>query len=145
MHRKMLEEATHAQLKAFLSDQFDELKRQMPELYEEMEEDLYEHIYGHHFTPWKYDCAVSKLVNQDGTKGPHWTVSDAVSVARNKGLQFIGYNEYDFAYVMNMLYSDYYGAVSDSIDTYFKMAKAFLEDKDAPDGKAYLYYLAMEK
>lgn len=44
---------------------------------------------------------------------------------------------------MNMLYSDYYGSVPDNVDTYFKMAKAFLEDKDAPEGKAFRYYKAM--
>ena len=43
----------------------------------------------------------------------------------------------------NMLYSDYYGAVPDNVESYFKMAKAFLEDKDAPEGKAFRYYKAM--
>ena len=143
MHHKMLEEATHEQLKSFLMNQFDELKERMPELYKEMEEDLYESIYGHHFTAWKYDCAVSELANQDGSKGAHWSVSDVTSVVRAKGISLSGYNEYDFAYVMNMLYSDYYGSVPDSVDTYLKMAKAFLEDKDAPEGKAYRYYKAM--
>ncbi len=28
---------------------------------------------------------------------------------------------------------------------YFKKAKKFLDDKDAPDGKALKYYLAMKK
>ena len=46
---------------------------------------------------------------------------------------------------MNMLYSDYYGAVPDNVESYFKMAKAFLEDKDAPEGKAFRYYKAMHK
>lgn len=141
----MIEDATYEQLKSFLTDQFDELKRQMPELYEEMEEDLYEHIYGHHFTSWKYDCAISSLENQDGTKGAHWTVDDIVSVAKSKGTEFIKYNQYDFAYAMNMLYSDYYGTVTDNAETYYKMTKAFLEDKDAPEGKAYRYYLAMKR
>jgi hypothetical protein len=143
MHHKMLEEATPEQLKSFLSEQFDRLKRIMPELYEDMEEDLYEHIYGHHFTAWKYDCAASKFENQDGTTGPHWSVEDVTSVAKTRNIEFTRYNEYDFAYVINMIYSDYYGSVTDNVESYLKIAKAFLEDKDAPEGKAYRYYKAM--
>jgi len=143
MHTQMLEEATHEQLKSFLLDQFDELKRTMPELYEDMEEELYEHIYGPHFSKRKYDCAVAKLVNQDGTKGPHWTVQQIVDYAKSHGIQFAPNTEYDFAYALNMLYSDYYGAVPDSVESYFRLAKAFLDDRDAPEGKAYLYYKAM--
>ena len=143
MHHKMLEEATHEQLKSFLYDQFDRLKKAMPELYWEMECELYEHLYGNHFTSWKYDWAVSKLENKDGTTGPHWTVEQISDYAKPRGVPTSSYNIYDFSYAMNMLYSDYFGAVSDNVDTYFKMAKAFLEDKDAPEGKAYRYFKAM--
>lgn len=45
---------------------------------------------------------------------------------------------------MNMMYSDYCQvAKRQSVDTpgfYADMAKAFLEDTDAADGKAYLYW-----
>lgn len=143
MHHKMLEEATHEQLKSFVSDQFDRLKNSMPELYWEMENELYEHIYGKHFTSWKYDWAVSKLENKDGTVGPHWTLEQISDYAKPRGVPTPSYNVYDFAYAMNMLYSDYYGSVPDNVDTYFKMAKAFLEDKDAPEGKAFRYFKAM--
>lgn len=50
----------------------------------------------------------------------------------------------DFWAVMNMMYSDYCQvAKRQSVDTpgfYADMAKAFLEDADAADGKAYLYW-----
>ena len=50
----------------------------------------------------------------------------------------------DFWAVMNMMYSDYCQvAKRQSVDTpgfYADMAKAFLEDSDAVDGKAYLYW-----
>lgn len=45
---------------------------------------------------------------------------------------------------MNMIYSDYYGAVSNDIGIYIRLAKKFLEDKDAKEGKALCYYLAMK-
>lgn len=45
---------------------------------------------------------------------------------------------------MNMIYSDYYGAVSNETATYYKMAKKFIEDKDAHKGKALNYYLSIK-
>lgn len=143
MHTKMLEEATHEQLKSFVHEQFDRLKTSMPELYQEMECELYQHIYGPHFTKWKYDCAASGFENEDDSKGPHWSVEQVTDYAKNHGLSYKDYNEYDFAFAMNMVYSDYYGAIPDSTDAYYKLAKAFIEDKDAPEGKAFLYYKAM--
>ena len=116
----------------------------MPELYREMECELYEFIHGDHFTAWTYDWAVSGLSNADGTKGPHWKVDEIVNYAHTKGAKMSDYNEYDLAYAMNMVYSDYYGAIPDTTDSYYKVAVAFLDDKDAPKGKAYLYYKAMK-
>ena len=140
----MLEDATPEQLKSFLMDQFDELKNGMPDLYKAMECELYEHIYGPHFTSWKYDKAVSKFANEDGTYGPHWSIEDVRNVIQNKGIELGEYTDYDFAYALNMIYSDYYGAIPDSLDYYVKMAKAFLLDKDAPKGKAWHYWKAMK-
>ena len=141
----MVEDASHEQLKSFVIEQFDILKRSMPDLYKQMECELYQHIYGPHFTSWKYDYAVSELENQDGSKGAHWTVQQITDYAKSKGIRFDkNYNIYDFAYAMNMVYSDYYGSVTDTTDSYFMLAKAFIEDKDAPDGKAFLYYKAMK-
>lgn len=55
-----------------------------------------------------------------------------------------GYNRHDLAYVANMLFSDFYGVVGESADTFLKMASAFLDDKDGLEGKAYRYYVAMK-
>lgn len=46
---------------------------------------------------------------------------------------------------MNMIYSDYYGSVSNDNSNYIKMAKAFLNDKDGKEGKAFHYYMSMKK
>lgn len=54
------------------------------------------------------------------------------------------FNEYDWNYVMNMIYSDYYGAITNDTSAYGKLAKKFLMDKDAKHGKAFHYYLAMK-
>lgn len=46
---------------------------------------------------------------------------------------------------MNMIYSDYYGVINDDINTYRNMTLKFLLDKDAPEGKVFIYYLAMNR
>ena len=60
-------------------------------------------------------------------------------------IRFTNFNEYDWNYVMNMMYSDYYGAVPNDVNSYIRLAVKFLEDKDAKEGKAYCYYMAMKK
>ena len=145
MHRKILQDATLEQLKEFLDKQIIEVRSKDYEMYERLEMDLYEEVYGCHFNDWMLEKALKCMINEDGTTGGHWTVDQTISVAKNNGFEFDHYNEYDFNYVMNMLYSDYYGAVSNDISTYYKMAKKFLEDKDAVEGKAFKYYIAMKK
>lgn len=87
--------------------------------------------------------ATSSMINEDGTNGAHWTLEQTNSVAKSNGIAFDKFNEYDWNYVMNMMYSDYYGAVPNEVNSYTKLAKKFLEDKDASKGKALQYYLAM--
>ena len=84
------------------------------------------------------------MSNEDGTTGGHWSLEETDSIARNHGIEFRSINKYDWNYVMNMIYSDYYGAIPNELTSYVKVAKKFLQDKDAPEGKALKYYKAME-
>lgn len=89
-----------------------------------------------------YDALDAKdMVNADGTKGCHWTLEQTQDVAKQRNITC---DPNDFWAVMNMMYSDYCQvAKRQSVDTpgfYADMAKAFLEDADAADGKAYLYW-----
>ncbi len=143
MHRKILEDATQEQLKYFLLDTFDELKKVDREMYEELEDDLYKEVYGCHFNKWLLEKALSNMKNEDGTTGGHWTVEQTNSVAKSNNIPFTNFNEYDWNYVMNTVFSDYYGAVPNDLSYYVSLSKKFLEDKDAPKGKAYHYYIAM--
>lgn len=76
-----------------------------------------------------------------GTKGCHWTLEQTQDVAKQRNITC---DPNDFWAIMNMMYSDYCQvAKRQSVDTpgfYADMAKAFLEDADAADGKAYLYW-----
>ena len=145
MHRKIIEDATHEQLKDFAYKAFDMIKRVTDEdTYEDIEMILYKDVYGCHFTKWLLEKALCCMENEDGTKGGHWTVEQTTMVARNNGISFDHFNEYDWNYTMNMIYSDYYGSVPNETTSYVKLARKFLEDKDAEEGKALRYYLAMK-
>lgn len=91
------------------------------------------------FTKEAAEYAVSCMENKDGSKGEHWSYSDTTDVLKDQGYDF---KEPDWYFVLNMMYSDYYKS-GRSDDTYFELAHDFLDDKDAPEGKAKRYYLAM--
>lgn len=89
-----------------------------------------------------------KLQNADGSRGAHFDTNRVVQTAEKMGIHFNNFTEKEFAITMNMLYSDYCEALRSVIPPdredmiYAKMAKAFLEDDDAPEAaeKLSLYY-----
>lgn len=143
MHKKIMKDLNEQQLRDFLDETILMIRETNTELYEKVEISLYKLAYGCHFNAWMLECATKGMVNEDGTTGPHWTVEQTNNVARQNGITFDRFNEYDWNYVMNMIYSDYYGAVSNDLSVYVRLARKFLDDKDAPEGKALHYYLAM--
>lgn len=144
MHRHLLKEATDEQIRTFVTEALSMLKETHHDIYEDLEIYLYKEIHGCHFTDWLAEKATSNMTNEDGTTGRHWTVEQTTSVARSNGIVFEHFNEYDWNYVMNMIYSDYYGAISNDTSAYVKLSRKFLEDKDAPEGKALKYYLTFK-
>lgn len=95
--------------------------------------------FGHHIgNETLYNKAVSLLVNANGMKGAKWSKDD---LRKLSGIDFNtkDYSCYDFAYVANMLYSDYCNIFTDAT-YYIKMAKNYLEDPDYmgdPSERAY--------
>ena len=140
MHHELINNATHEQLKEFTLNALSMIKETNTELYDTLEKYLYKEMYGCHFSEWLNNKAVNEMINKDGTKGRHWTVEQTNNVAKQYNIEFHNYNEYDWNYVMNMVYSDFYDVESNNTQHYVKLAKAFLEDKDAPIGKAFKYY-----
>lgn len=145
MHKKMIKEATDEQLREFVNDALSMIKETNYDLYEDLEMYLYKELYGCHFNEWLLEKATKMMINEDGTIGPHWNIEQTNNVARQLGIEFNTFNEYDWNYTMNMIYSDYYGAVQNDTTIYAKLARKFLEDKDAKEGKALKYYLKMKK
>lgn len=139
----MLKDATLEQLRAFADYAIREAKLYDDDVYASFEMCLYKMVYGYHFSKWILEKALSTMENEDGTKGGHWTVSDTNSVAKQYGIPFTDFNEYDWNYAMNMVYSDYYGIVPNELSSYVKIAEKFINDKDGGEGKAFRYYVAM--
>lgn len=113
----------------------------------------YEMDYAEHARLGKKDMAEWKrsFKNADGTMGEHFTMETIMPMVEKMGIRFDSYSEKEFCLAMNMMYSDYckvarkFGA--DRPEFYAEMAKAFLEDEDAPEGseKIALYYHCIVK
>lgn len=61
------------------------------------------------------NALASKLINQDGSKGPKWNVSQIDAVVKSNGGKVSEapyYNEYALFLVMNMLASDHWNTLS---------------------------------
>jgi len=108
------------------------------------------------FTPeMAYDWT-SKMKNEDGTTGAHWTMEQTTAVAEKMGIKFEHISPYCWFATMNMYYSDtskilneYHklqGLTEPTADDYANfcalMAKSFLFDVDSvkPSEKLYFYY-----
>jgi hypothetical protein len=93
------------------------------------------------------------LMNADGTEGMHFDKHMLMELIKHMSGDMEGYTEEDLCMAANVLYSDYCEVLKPYIsrepekeaDFYLKMAKAFLEDEDAPDGSAKLamYYFCI--
>lgn len=131
-----------------LTDELDEIVSKMeeyhPEMYWEFIYDLHSAVYGCHFDDESAEFAVSEMVNEDGTKGAHWSLSETTSVANSNSIRFEKFNEYDWYYALNMIYSDFCKTVGDNTSMYVMLAKDWIMDSDAPEGKAFKYWKAMK-
>lgn len=84
-----------------------------------------------------YEKFVEVIKNFDGTKGGHWNIEQIKTNAR---IDFTKteYTCYDYAYVVNMRYSD--DGQRMNIESIFESAKDYLEDSDYwgnPSERAY--------
>ena len=107
----------------------------------------HEHSYGPHFNEECAMKAVKKMENEDGTKGPRWSVEEAERVAQQYGVNLKNekFNKYDWFVALNMIRSDFYRAVvnmtgSDNVKHFVELTKAWLNDKDIEEGKMWFYF-----
>lgn len=103
----------------------------------------YEMEHGPHFNEEHARKAVMKMENEDGTRGPHWSIEETTTLASQYGISLTGkYNRYDWYVALNMVYSDYYRVImnitgSNNTKHYVEFAKAWLNDKDIDEGNKY--------
>jgi len=87
------------------------------------------------------------MENEDGTRGPHWSLEETTSLANQFGINLNNrFNRYDWFVALNMIYSDYYKVLvnitnSNTPKHYVEFAKAWLNDKDIDEGKMWYYYI----
>lgn len=95
-------------------------------------------LYGYHIVSKEmYENAVNHFVNQDDSKGPKWSLTEIKNKV-NIDFDNKDYTLMDYAYTLNMKYSDIGDLIS--TDMLMKIAKRYLEDKDYygdPSERAY--------
>lgn len=66
---------------------------------------VYEAINGPHFDEEHAKYAVEGMENEDGSKGPHWTVEETTSIANQMGINLKSekHNKWDWYVAMNLL------------------------------------------
>lgn len=114
----------------------------------ELAMNMYEAINGPHFDEEHANKAVAHMENEDGSKGPHWTVEETTSVANQYGINLKSekHNKWDWFVAMNMIYSDFYRAIvaitgNSNTKHFAELTKAWLCDKDISEGKMWHYYV----
>lgn len=111
----------------------------------------YEAEHGPHFNEEYAHKAVKKMENEDGSNGPHYSLEEAYRLASQYGINLGGkINKYDWFVALNMVYSDFYKAISTTCGSvnpkhFVEFAKAWLMDKDADEGKMWFYFIYIMK
>lgn len=107
----------------------------------------YEIEHGPHFNEEYAHKAVSKMENEDGSKGPHFSIEEACRLASQYGITLEReFNKYDWFVALNMIYSDFYKVIlqitgSNNSKHFVDLTKAWLHDKDVEEGKMWYYYI----
>ena len=81
------------------------------------------------------------MKNVDGTVGEHWNMEQTDLIATQHGIK----HKADFYYVINMLHSDFSKILGSDNSAYIKMAKAYVQDPDASEGKAFEIWASQAK
>ena len=99
--------------------------------------------------PLSWETAMERtreMQNADGAMGLHWTIEKTEEARTWRGIR---YAPLEFYVAMNAMYSDSARAAekvnANSVDFYAYMARAFLDDKDAGDGKVSKYFSCVVK
>lgn len=126
------------EMEEIVCEALEEIRGRCPRLFWETAYKLHCVAYGPHFDEYLAKKAVAGMKNVDGTCGEHWTYEQTSQFADQQGIRC----KADWYYVMNMLYSDYSEIYGSDINMYIRVAKAYMSDPDAPEGKVFDLWLA---
>lgn len=126
-----------------LSDMLDEaiikVKITEPECYKKYKMKLMGMAYGYKFDK---DMA-EEIVENMRPLSQYWDMEATSKVRKDYG---INADDCDFYIVMNSLVNDYYKIIDKTdVETYAKMANAFINDEDAIKNKVWVYYTRIPK
>ena len=126
-----------------LNDMLDELicdlKEKQPKLYKEYKMKLMGMAYDYKFDE---DMAI-EIVNNMKPLGEYWDYDTTSKVKRDYD---INATDCDFYVVMNSLVNDYSKIIDkEDVETYVKMANAFINDDDAKKDKVWIYFTKIPK
>lgn len=126
------------EMEEIVCEALEEIRGRCPRLFWETAYKLHCVAYGPHFDENLAKKAVARMKNVDGSSGEHWTYEQTSQLADQQGIT----QKADWYYVMNMLYSDYSEIYGSDINMYIRVAKAYMSDPDAPEGKVFDLWLA---
>lgn len=126
------------EMEEIVCEALEEIRGRCPRLFWDTAYKLHCVAYGPHFDEHLAKKAVAGMKNVDGTCGEHWTYEQTSQFADQQGIRC----KADWYYVMNMLYSDYSEIYGSDINMYIRVAKAYMSDPDAPEGKVFDLWLA---
>ena len=153
MHRKYLEKIIEKGspedmecLGELMIMAMDALKDYDEELYEKIEMKMYVMAYGYVLT----EDMANKIVEEMRPMGKKWGIDQTTAVKKKYELDKI--SDVDFYVVMNMVANDNRDTVEkfakseeEQLDMYVHLAKDFILDPDAKEGKVFTYFMKIPK
>ena len=126
-----------------LNDMLDELicdlKEKQPKLYKEYKMKLMGMAYDYKLN----DDMAMEIVNNMKPLGEYWDYDTTSKVKKDYG---VNATDCDFYVVMNSLVNDYSKVIDkEDVETYVKMANAFINDDDAKKDKVWVYFTKIPK
>lgn len=127
------------ELSEMLDDLILKIKETEPKCYKKYKLKLMGMAYDYKFN----EEMANEIVHNMKPLGEYW---DYETISKVRKEYNIDINEYDFYIVMNSLVNDYYKVIDkEDIETYVKLALAFINDDDAVKDKIWVYYTKIPK
>ena len=142
------------ELNTIMDDYFDELEEYHPQIYSNLMKEIYKLGVKTNISDEEELNGYLKYMKHKDMP-PLWSVEQTTKSGKDIGIDFDkwSYNTFTFNYVMNMMRTDYHAefkrmfassplmkqTIVDSPNFYAHMAKAWLDDEDAPKDKAIKY------